>query len=642
MLKRILIVLALLLPGLVFGQVVNNSGISGVGVNAAQLGSGNLPAGVVSSAGNALVDTAGTATVSSKKMIENERVVTASGAITMSTTDYDVCAKLTTPAAIAINLPATPVTGNSYQIADCAGNAATYNLTVTPAAGLISGASTAVINANYGAWTGFYNGTSWETVTSSSNGSSGITALTGDVTASGPGSAAATIAAGAVTLAKQANLAANSVECNNTGSPTTPIACTVAQFKTLLALSLTTDVTGTLQAAQEPAHTGDVTNSATSLALTIASSAVTLAKQANFAASSLQGNPTGSPAAPSAITLGTNLSFAGTVLNASGSGGASLSTANTWTAPQTFTNSDLKLLGSSTGANTFTAANSSASNYTTTVPANTGTLAELNLAQTYAAVQTFTNSDLALLGSSTGATTFTSGNSSATNYTVTVPAGTGNLLLDSVNGCTIVGSTSGQVCTSTGATSAPTFQSGVSIPSLNAVSSVATGDLFIDYSAADSAAEKATLAQVTAGVFATGVGTAHTFTAAQTFAGGIGGYTVNVGTIATTPCTLTSTGNAGCSGITNGVGDCGTFIKFTDASAVTVTIPATLAVGCQVAIEQGGAGKVSVNGSAVTAATLHSAHSYTGTSAQYAVIGVTIDANSGGSSAIAVLTGDGS
>jgi hypothetical protein len=69
------------------------------------------------------------------------------------------------------------------------------------------------------------------------------------------------------------------------------------------------------------ALTSDVTASGSgSVAATIAAAAVTLAKQANFAASSLQGNPTGSPAAPSAITLGSGLSFSGTTLVASGSG----------------------------------------------------------------------------------------------------------------------------------------------------------------------------------------------------------------------------------------------------------------------------------------------------------------------------------
>jgi hypothetical protein len=46
----------------------------------------------------------------------------------------------------------------------------------------------------------------------------------------------------------------------------------------------------------------------------------------------------------------------------------------------------------------------------------------LSTAQTATAVKTFTNSDIALLGSSTGKTTFTSANSSATNYTLTIPA----------------------------------------------------------------------------------------------------------------------------------------------------------------------------------------------------------------------------
>jgi hypothetical protein len=61
-----------------------------------------------------------------------------------------------------------------------------------------------------------------------------VTALTGDVTASGPGSVAATIANSAVTLAKMANLAANSIIGNNTGSPATPIALTTAQATAML------------------------------------------------------------------------------------------------------------------------------------------------------------------------------------------------------------------------------------------------------------------------------------------------------------------------------------------------------------------------------------------------------------------------
>ena len=53
-----------------------------------------------------------------------------------------------------------------------------------------------------------------------------------DVTVSNTG--AMTIAASAVTLAKQSNLAANSIQGNNTGSPATPLALTAAQVQTML------------------------------------------------------------------------------------------------------------------------------------------------------------------------------------------------------------------------------------------------------------------------------------------------------------------------------------------------------------------------------------------------------------------------
>jgi hypothetical protein len=121
-------------------------------------------------------------------------------------------------------------------------------------------------------------------------------ALSGDVSNTA-GSYATTITAGAVTLAKMANLNANSIIGNNTGAGAAPIALTPAQVKTLLAIAaadvsglgalataatvnLTTQASGTLQAAQEPAHSGDVTNTAGSLTLTIAAAAVTNAKLA--------------------------------------------------------------------------------------------------------------------------------------------------------------------------------------------------------------------------------------------------------------------------------------------------------------------------------------------------------------------------
>lgn len=90
--------------------------------------------------------------------------------------------------------------------------------------------------------------------------------LTGDVTGSGTGSFATTIAAGTVTLAKQANIAANSIQGNNTGSSATPLALTVAQTKTLLAIA-NTDVSGlgtlstqngTFSGTSSGTNTGDI------------------------------------------------------------------------------------------------------------------------------------------------------------------------------------------------------------------------------------------------------------------------------------------------------------------------------------------------------------------------------------------------
>ncbi len=90
---------------------------------------------------------------------------------------------------------------------------------------------------------------------------------------------------------------------------------------------------------------------------------------------------------------------------------------------------NLYLFGGGTfGTDSFELTGTSTANRTVTFPDNTGTVDELNLAQTFTAAKTFTNSDLLLLGSSSGATTFTSGNSSASNYTATVPANTGTLM----------------------------------------------------------------------------------------------------------------------------------------------------------------------------------------------------------------------
>lgn len=228
---------------------------------------------------------------------------------------------------------------------------------------------------------------------------------------------------------------------------------------------------------------------------------------------------------------------------------AELNFAQTWSAVQSIDSGDLALLGSSSGTTTLNA-NSASGTVTATLPANTGIIAELNYAQTWSAVQTVNNADLSLAGSSSGNTLLEATAAAGSGTVATFPANTGILAE-------------------------------------------------LNY--------------------------AQTWSAAQTFGEVLGTVTTQSGATYTFAAT-----------------DCGTEVTFSDSSAITATIPETLPAGCNIAVAQIGTAKVSVNGSAVAAATLHSAHSYTGTSAQYAVIGINIEANSGGSAAIALLTGDGS
>jgi len=85
--------------------------------------------------------------------------------------------------------------------------------------------------------------------------------------------------------------------------------------------------------------------------------------------------------------------------------------------------------------------------------------------------------------------------------------------------------------------------------------------------------------------------------------------------------------------------DCGGTIISNNASAVTITTLATLPVGCAIVVEQKGAGQVTIFPG--SGATETSASSYTKTRTQYAVIGLFVDANVGGSAANFNISGDG-
>jgi hypothetical protein len=93
-------------------------------------------------------------------------------------------------------------------------------------------------------------------------------------------------------------------KAGNTLSINTAVTVDVSSSQTLTNKSIVaTQLTGTLQAAQFPALTGDVTTSAGSVATTIAAGAVTLAKLAQLAANSVIGNSTGSTATPTAVAM---------------------------------------------------------------------------------------------------------------------------------------------------------------------------------------------------------------------------------------------------------------------------------------------------------------------------------------------------
>lgn len=144
--------------------------------------------------------------------------------------------------------------------------------------------------------------------------------------------------------------------------------------------------------------------------------------QAYFAGQVLSTVATGT--APLSVNSTTNVpnlnasTLTGSAVGASGATIPLLNGANTWSGVQTITNSDLALLGSSTGKNTLTASNASAANYTTTVPAVTGTLPII-------AAQTIASATTTDIGSAciANAMCVISGTTTITSLGSTAPAG---------------------------------------------------------------------------------------------------------------------------------------------------------------------------------------------------------------------------
>jgi len=163
------------------------------------------------------------------------------------------------------------------------------------------------------------------------------------------------------------------------------------------------------------ATAGKVSNSATTATNANTASAI-VARDAsgNFSAgtitAALTGDVTGN-------TSGTAANVSGIVLGANGGTGI----ANTG---KTITlGGDLTISGATTTLTTTAPT-------TVTLP-TTGTLATLGNAESITGLKTFTKDKIALLGTSTGVTTLSTANASATPYTITLPAATGTVALTS-------------------------------------------------------------------------------------------------------------------------------------------------------------------------------------------------------------------
>jgi hypothetical protein len=91
------------------------------------------------------------------------RIFTGTGAVTATIADDILVIDKMTPVGTTITIPTAPPTGYTLTIVDGAGNANTYNLTVS-AASNINGSTTYVMNANYQSTTFVFNGTQYNII----------------------------------------------------------------------------------------------------------------------------------------------------------------------------------------------------------------------------------------------------------------------------------------------------------------------------------------------------------------------------------------------------------------------------------------------------------------------------------------------
>lgn len=113
---------------------------------------------------NSATGAAGFGVLTSVGRVRGLRTVTAAGAVAVAAANETVVINKTVAAATAVTLPASPATGQVHTIKDGKGDAASSNITISPAAGTIDGAATLVISSNYGKATVSYTGSEWVTI----------------------------------------------------------------------------------------------------------------------------------------------------------------------------------------------------------------------------------------------------------------------------------------------------------------------------------------------------------------------------------------------------------------------------------------------------------------------------------------------
>lgn len=117
---------------------------------------------------------------------------------------------------------------------------------------------------------------------------------------------------------------------------------------------------------------------------------------------------------------------------------AGLGISQLFTGINTFLSTGLALRGSSSGKTAFVSDNAGATNYAMHVPAGDDTLATLGLSQLFTGINTFLSTGLALRGSSSGSTAFTSANAGASNFSIAFPAASGTVALTSSPSASVV------------------------------------------------------------------------------------------------------------------------------------------------------------------------------------------------------------